>query len=215
MKVQRWAASVAAATVIVGGGLTVASVGLPNLVGAQTNTPTTIEAPAATALDWSSADEPLQKALDGLVADGTLTQTQADSVTSAYGDELSATVDKVKAELDEVKVQVLATLAAALDSTPDEVEAALTSGQSIGDLITAKGLDRQAVVDDLVAELTTHVDEAAAGGEVPAPIVAMVKSHLADVVDKAIDIKVPLAALALLEGGGDLSGLLEGMSGGR
>ena len=215
MKVQRWAASVAAATVIVGGGLTVASVGLPNLVGAQPNPVTTIEAPSATSPEWSSADEPLQKALAGLVADGTLTQAQADSVTSAYDSELSATVEAIKAQLGEVKDQVLTALATALDATPAEVETALTSGQSIGDVIADKGLDRQDVVDGLVAALSTHIDEAAAGGEVPAPLVAMVQSHLAEVVDKAIDVKVPLAALAALQGGGDLSGLLEGMSGGR
>jgi polyhydroxyalkanoate synthesis regulator phasin len=228
MSIQRWAASIAAATVVVGGALTVAAVGLPNLVGAQDDPPaastTTIEGTGGLDLGeqlgrgalrglmgWE--DGPLREVLDGLVADGTLTQGQADAVLDGLSTELEERAGEVEGHVDELRQEALATLGDALGMAPDEVASALEGGSTVGELIEQRGLDRQAVVDELTAAVVARVDAAVAEHGLPQAWADRVESHVAEAVDRLIDEEVPWGLLGQL-GGGD-HGLLRGFLGGR
>ena len=201
MSVPRWAASIAAATVLVGGSLTVAAVALPNLVGAQddppaestTTGPTTTEPGPDASGDhaWSSGDTPLRSVLDDLVADGTLTQGQADAVldgvASARDERRGEWQDRAK----EARTEALDTLAGILGLPAEEVSDALGSGSTIGELIEQQGLDRAAVVDEIVAAVAARVDEAVAEGQLPAGVADRVEEHAAELVDRLIDEDLP------------------------
>jgi hypothetical protein len=55
--------------------------------------------------------------------------------------------------------------AEALGITEDELRAALEDGQSIAEVAEANGVDVQAVIDALVDEVETHLDEEVAEGD--------------------------------------------------
>lgn len=220
MKIQRWAASVTAATVIVGGGLTAAAVGLPNLVGAQEETTTTTveQAPAPDGdlgglLDgvFGGHQGPLRGVLDGLVADGTLTQDQADAVLDGVSAELDERGQVWAGHLGEARDEALAALAGALDMAPEEAAAALEGGATVGELIEQQGLDRPAVVDELAAAVTARLDQAVADGDVPGEWATRIEEHAADLVERVVDEELPWGLLRWMgggHGGGPLGGLL-------
>lgn len=222
MSIPRWAASIAAATVVVGGALTAAAVGLPNLVGAQDDPPaesTTTEVERGVGplgrgalrglMGWE--DGPLREVLDDLVADGTLTRGQADAVLDALDAELEERAGEVEAKVDELRQEALATLADALGMTAEEVASALEGGGTVGELIEQQGLDRQSVVDELTAAVVARLDAAVAEHGLPPMWADRAEEHVADVVDRLVDEEVPWGVLGQLHGGhGMLGGFLRG-----
>jgi len=81
--------------------------------------------------------------LDELVADGTLTQAQADAVKSGVKDELQ--------ERRERRKELAAVVADTIGIPVEDLVAALKDGQSIAQVAEANDVERQAVVDALVA----------------------------------------------------------------
>jgi hypothetical protein len=58
--------------------------------------------------------------------------------------------------------------------------AALKDGQSIAEVATAHGVDPQAVIDDLIADATTRIDQAVTDGKITAERAATMKTKLPD-----------------------------------
>ena len=89
-------AAIGMAAAIAGGGLTVAALNPLTVAGANTSTTTGTNPAADTAKVHRKG--PLQRALDKLVADGTLTRAQADKVLSTTKAEAKAEAPAAEAE---------------------------------------------------------------------------------------------------------------------
>lgn len=74
----------------------------------------------------------------------------------------------------------LETVATALGVTEDEVRTALEDGTTIAELATSKGVDVQTVIDALVAEATTRIDQAVTDGKLTADEATELKAGLTE-----------------------------------
>lgn len=159
-KTNKFAAIGLAAGITVGGatGLVLA---VPAISGAQSTDTTT--APATGLQGDTGRPDPGQHMADALaplVSDGTLTQEQADKVISALEaarPEGGPGMGRGGKGLDAA--------ASALGITADELRTELQSGKTIAEVAGEKGVDVQAVVDAMVAQMKTHLDEEVASGE--------------------------------------------------
>ncbi len=154
-------------------GLTIGSVGglalgVPGLVGAQTTT-TTPDAttPSTTAPGAEARPDRTQwttDALAPLVADGTITQAQADAVTKALeaarpqGDGHGPRGGFMRASLE--------TAATAIGIDVEALRTALQGGQTLAQVAEANGKDAQVVIGALVAEAKTRLDAKVADGTI-------------------------------------------------
>lgn len=111
----------------------------------------------------------MRGALDGLVADGTITADQADAVVAALVEAMPARGPHGPGGHGGPGMHgpgpALDVLADTLGMTPDEVRQALIDGQSVADLAKAKGVALATVVDALVAEAKAHLAEEVAEGD--------------------------------------------------
>ena len=108
----------------------------------------------------------MRGALDGLVADGTITAEQADAVIAALVESMPARGPHGPGGPGmRGPGPALDVLADALGMTPEEVRQALMDGQSVADLAKEQGVDVTKVVDALVAEAKAHLDEEVAEGD--------------------------------------------------
>ena len=164
--------------------LAVAAVNPLTTAGAQDGT--TTSAPAAPSAG-THPDGPLKRALDELVAKGTLTQDQADAVLTTTKDEVKQGRAERKQKRQDRRTEVLQVVADAIGSTPDDVKAGLKAGTSIAKQAEAKGVSRQKVDDALTAALTKRIDQAVADGKLTADRATKAKSHLDKVVDRILD----------------------------
>jgi polyhydroxyalkanoate synthesis regulator phasin len=156
MKIRHWVASVTAAGVLVGGGVTAAAIVAPS-AGAQDSIPG-VEAQGT----GSDASHPLRQALDGLVANGTLTKDQADKVY----DTLVAQRQANKQQRAAQQQQWLAAVAGAVGTTPDQLTSDLASGKTLAQIGEANGKTRQQVIDGLTAAIKGRLDQAVAKGTI-------------------------------------------------
>ncbi|MBK9178801.1 MAG: hypothetical protein IPM45_04390 [Acidimicrobiales bacterium] len=151
--------SLAVAGGLAAGGLAGLAWGMPGVSGAQ-------EAPPASAEELPGGRPGrgagvLDAALDELVADGTLTQEQADAVRGA-----------VRAQAGDLPgprgwmVRGVETAAGVLGLEPEQVVERLRGGETLAQIAQAQGVDPQAVIDALVAEANARVDQALAGGRI-------------------------------------------------
>jgi hypothetical protein len=177
---------------LLGGGAAGFVLGAPNISGAQSTTdgtatttaPGTAAAPAAPA-DWTA------EALAPLVADGTITQAQADAVVAALA---AARPDPGPRGGLHMLVE-LDTAASAIGIEPDALREALASGQTLAEVAEANGVEPQVVVDALVASARSHLaDDVASGDKTQAEadqILADVESHITDVVNGTAPVGPP------------------------
>ena len=128
----------------------------------------------------------LQTVLQPLIDAGTLTQPQADSVIEALiaarpeggmdGHRGGGRAGRGGARLE--------TVATAIGITADEVRTAIEGGQTIADLAVANGKTAQAVIDVLVDEATTRINQAVTDGNLTQ---AEADTKLADVETRVTD----------------------------
>lgn len=120
----------------------------------------------------------LENALDELVDEGVITQEQADAVR-----------DRVRSKFFEFRSdhpgrlgrgEGLAAAAETLGLSTEEVMDALIEGSTLADLASEQGVEVQAVVDAIVAERTTRIDQAVANGLLDAERAEEIKAGLAD-----------------------------------
>ncbi|CAN5793800.1 hypothetical protein BH10ACT1_BH10ACT1_35380 [soil metagenome] len=176
-------AAVGLAVAIAGGGLAVAAIDPLGIAGAQ-DAPTSTTVPAGAE---GSHDGPLARALDDLVADGTLTEAQAAKVTSTVTAEAQEGRADRRAKRKERRTELVATVAAALGSTPDEVKAGLKAGTSIAAQAEAKGVERQVVDDAVTKDLTARIDAAQEAGTITSDRATEAKGKLDHAVDELLD----------------------------
>lgn len=140
----------------------------PGAAGAQ-------ETPAPTAPDpRDRADarqsQRIRAALDGLVAEGTISEVQADAVAAhlaAQWDFHGRRLHRIHAGLD--------VAAATIGITEAELVEDLRGGQTVAEVAEANEVDPQDVIDALVAAINARVDEAVAQGELDAERAAEIK----------------------------------------
>jgi hypothetical protein len=132
--------------------------------GAQTDTTTETTVPAQTETqnDETGSDatrpEPgawLSETLAPLVANGTITQAQADAVIAAIQEARPDHGPRGHRFGRGVNLEVAAT---AIGITPEELRTALQGGQSLAEVAEANGVAGQTVIDAFVADLETHLD---------------------------------------------------------
>lgn len=157
--------------------------------GAQEDPPAGAPAPGAPGTPGEGAhrDGPLQRALDALVADGTLTQEQADAVAEKTRAEAEAGWAEHRERAEARRAELLEAVAGALGSTPDEVKASLQDGQSFAEQAEAAGVDRQAVVDAITGVFTARIDEGVAAGRLTDAQADEAKERLPEMVDRIVD----------------------------
>jgi len=179
-RVRRMATGVALATSMAVGGLTVAAVNPLGMVGAETTTTVAKRQPAAAAgaatdagrngagAERAARVKVLDTALDSLVADGTLTQAQADAVATRVKD----TAKLVHGERHERRVErrraMAATAAEALRISTEDLVTQMRDGATIAQIAEQQDVDVQKVIDALEAEAEAAIDKAVADGKIPA-----------------------------------------------
>ncbi|HEY6531220.1 MAG TPA: hypothetical protein VIY72_02875 [Acidimicrobiales bacterium] len=144
-------------------------VAAPTLSGAQsatteaapdTTVPETTDPSTTPETEAPDPGSRLAEALAPLVQDGTLTQEQADKVVETlkaagpFGGHGRGMIGKG-----------LEAAATALGMSEDDLRTALRDGQTLAQVAESKGIDPQTVIDALVAEAKTHLDEKVAAGD--------------------------------------------------
>ena len=106
--------------------------------------------------------EHLREVLAPLVANGTITQAQADKVIAALRE--AGPLGKHGPMRHRLHI-ALGTVAKALGMTEEALRTELRSDKSIADVARSKGIAPQAVVDALVAEAKARLDKEVAAGD--------------------------------------------------
>lgn len=138
---------------LLGGGAAGAILGTTGVSGAQGTTTTQQEAAAP---GRPAAADRLAKALAPLVEAGTIDQAQADAVIAALLD---------AAPRGEHRGRGLEAAAGALGMSADELRSALREGQTVAEVAEAQGVEVQAVIDAMVAEVAEHLAEKVESGD--------------------------------------------------
>jgi len=200
-QMKKVAAGSAIAATIVGGSALVAIVNplggaaaKPVSVQVGQEAPTTSAAPAAPPTGEARAAKGrhgmASSVLDELVADGTITQAQADKIKAKMQEKAKAFGGShggsghdhgghLGASLD--------TVATLLGTTPADLRTALQGGKTLGALATEKGVDPQTVIDALVVAAATKIDEGVAAGKIDAAKAAKAKEGLAERFTKMVN----------------------------
>jgi len=157
MKIKHWVASVTAAGVLIGGGLTAGAL-VSSSAGAETGIPG-VESTAA------SRPHPIKDVLDGLVADGTLNQDQANKVYDA----LTAKLKDARGARQERRADWAADVAGVLGISADQLKSDLKAGQTLSDIAKANGKSDQDVIDGVAAAVKKRLDAQVAAGTLTQP----------------------------------------------
>lgn len=170
---RRTIAATAAAFTILGGALVVASVGGAAPAEAQ-EIEGTEEAPAT-----------LDDILSDLVAEGVISQEQADRVADAIAERgpRHGRFGKGGRHLDLV--------AETIGIDVEDLRAALEDGQTIAEVAVDNGVAADTVVDVLVAEMETKLDEAVADGHLTEEEAAEKLAGAADRAQALVDGELP------------------------
>jgi hypothetical protein len=87
----------------------------------------------------------------------------------------------------EVRREVAQLTADTIGISREELRTELASGKSIAQVASDNGVDPQTVIDALVADATTRVDQALADGKIDAEQATKVKERLPRAVDKLVN----------------------------
>jgi hypothetical protein len=158
MKTNRLAAFGLAAGLL-GGGAAGLALGVPGLASAQSDETTTSEAPAAK----PERGQWREDALAPLVANGTITQAQADAVIAALEAGRPAKGPHGHHGHGPHR-HGLSAAATALGMTEAELRTALEGGQTLAQVAQSKGVSVDTVVNAIVAEIKTKLNEQVAAG---------------------------------------------------
>jgi len=186
---RRTIAATAAAFTMLGGALVVATVGGASPAVAQ-EIEGTEEAPAT-----------LDDILSDLVAEGVISQEQADAVSDAIaerGGHRHGRFGRGGKHLD--------LIAETIGIEADDLRAALEDGQTIGEVAADNGVDASVVVDALVAEMETKFDEAVTDGRLTEEQAAERLAGAADRAQALVDGELPPGGPRGLGGPGRFGG---------
>ncbi|MHB1138918.1 MAG: hypothetical protein ACYC2O_08165 [Microthrixaceae bacterium] len=188
---RRVVAGIAMAGAIGVGALGVASISPLGVAGAQDD-PSTTEQPSgeATSRPRLGKGEILEEVLDGLVAEGTIDQAQADAVAEAVGAraaELHEQFGGGGGGFDGRRGLAFDAAAEALGLEPDALKEALEGDGTIAQVAEAQGVDLQTVIDALVAAATERIDAALAEGRIDEARATELKDGLTDRISERVN----------------------------
>ncbi len=131
--------------------------------GASSQSVAAASVPGADGDSTANADrgDRLQEVLKPLVDDGTITQAQADAVIEA----LVAAAPEGGHGGPGRRGPGFAVVAETLGLTEAEVRDAISNGQTLAQLAEANGSSSAALVDAILADIKTHMDEKVAAGD--------------------------------------------------
>ena len=158
------------------GGLAVAALNPLGAAGAASNPSTTVVAdqqagPRADrrgSQDGHGPQQVLKDVLDSLVKDGTLTQAQADKVTSSVETKVKEERAERDANQQAKRQEFLTTAAKAIGVSTTDLETQLRSGTTLADVAKANNVDPNTVIVALVGDLNTKIDADVASGKLTA-----------------------------------------------
>ena len=143
------------------GGLGGLILAVPAISGAQTANTESADTSAPAGRPDPAAR--IAEVLKPLVDDGTITQAQADAVSAALvADHEARDGEHGKGGRRGPHSEVLAQV---LGMTTDELRTELKSGKTIAQVAADQGVDVQVVIDALTAEMTNHIADEVASGE--------------------------------------------------
>jgi hypothetical protein len=129
--------------------------------------------------DHPTREQFLADALAPLVKDGTITQAQADKVIAALEKAAPAGGRGHRRGAE------LGAAAKTLDMSEADLRTALQGGKTLAEVATSKGVDPKAVIDAMVAEFRTHLDERVKSGAITQ---AQADTRLAEATTRITDI---------------------------
>lgn len=110
--------------------------------------------------------------LDQLVADGTLTQAQADEIEARFGERAERRAER--------RAETVAVITDVLGISADELQAAHQDGQTLADIAEANGVSSDALINTLVIEANARLDARLADGSIDADKAEEVRAGLVD-----------------------------------
>jgi hypothetical protein len=192
---------------LAGGAVAGVALGVPGVAGAERTTllAATDPAPTTTAPGASSAapvapaapadrTQWIKDALAPLVANGTITQAQADAVVNALGQAKPAGPRGGGPGGPHGRFGFGFALDAAADAlgiTPDELRQDLQSGQTIADIAKAKNLDINAVIGTLVDKAKAELDQRVADGKMTQAEADQALTQARTMITDAVNGKLP------------------------
>lgn len=186
--VRRAAAGAVLAGVLGVGGLAAAALHPLGVAGAQDGATTTTAPPAgAQEAGQGRRGQKLQEVLDSLVADGTLTQAQADTVASRLKDAAREARGDRGERRTERRQEMLAVAAPVLDMSAEDLATELKDGRTLKQVAEAQDVDPQDVIDALVAASEDRIDRAVAAGRLDGSRAEQLKQRLADRIDRLVN----------------------------
>ena len=140
----------------------------------------TISTGSVALADNGKGKDRLTSLLSGLVAKGTITQSQADAIVKAQSDMKAAG----KAAMDTDRAAVDAVVTATLGITTDAIKARLKAGES---LATIAGAKKDTLIAAITAEINRQIDAAVVAGKLTAAQGAERKAKTAENVTKRVN----------------------------
>ncbi|MCX7620650.1 MAG: hypothetical protein N2037_07390 [Acidimicrobiales bacterium] len=146
----------------------------------------------------------LDQTLDELVANGVITQNQADAVKAKLAEKFAQhRADSHRGGPEAPRGPMghgfrphflagsMETAAATIGITPGELIEAIKGGKTIGQVAQDHGVDPQAVVDAVLAKANAKIDEKAAAGSIPSERVDEAKQKAAELATKFVNEPLP------------------------
>ena len=130
-----------------------------------------VSATSVASADNGKGKERLGSTLSGLVAKGTITQSQADAITKALADAKTAG----KVVLDKNRAAKLAVITSTLGITEEALNTRMRAGDS---LATIAGAKKDALIAALVAFKTKEINDAQTAGKITADQATKMKANL-------------------------------------
>lgn len=140
----------------------------------------TVSTGSAALADNGKGKDRLSSLLSGLVAKGTITQSQADAIVKAQSDVKTAG----KAAMETNRAAVDAVVTATLGITADAIKARLKAGES---LATIAGAKKDTLIAAITAEINRQIDAAVVAGKLTATQAAERKAKTVENVTKRVN----------------------------
>jgi polyhydroxyalkanoate synthesis regulator phasin len=136
--------------------------------------------------------------IDEAVAEGKITQEQADSLKELEPGEglgFGLGLHRLGHKLHGGLTDVLEVAAEAVNLPVEDVRERLAGGESLSDIAASQNIDEETLTNDLVAALTDRINQAVADGDLDQEQADRLIEHLDELVDRAIDLELPLGEL--------------------
>lgn len=186
-RLRRLAGGVAATAAMGVGVLGFTSVDPLGIASAQSGEETTEE--GAGPAHVRPGPRALLAALDELVADGTLTQAQADAVIETTREHFDGRPDGPGHHGPKGRFlqNAVAVASETIGITPEELREATADGTTVAEVAEANGVDRQSLIDALVEAGMAAIDERVEAGELDEDRAAELEERLPEAAERFVD----------------------------